>query len=124
MDKYQAIQSFWSGFGWDAFNEHTVPDNAFNTRDGYITYAVTEAEFGYPVQTNASIWQRSAGWTGVLTKAKQIERELSNGGKLIPCDEGVIWIKMGAPFAQTLMDVDDSVRRVYLTLEVEFLTTV
>ena len=39
MNKYQVWQAFWSSFGWAAYNENTVPDNAMELNNNrYITY--------------------------------------------------------------------------------------
>ena len=44
------------------------------------------------------------------------------GGKIIPFDGGYIWVKRGQPFSQRMADENDSTRRIYIVLEVEYLT--
>ena len=124
MDSLQTLNKFWNSFGWDAFNEATVPDNAFSGRQGYITYSTGKAEFERSVMLTASIWQRSTSWEDVISKAKEIERFIGLGGCIISYDDGFIWIKRGSPFYQTMSDEDDSVRRVYINVEVEYLTAI
>ena len=33
MNAQAALNSFWNGFGWNAFEENTVPENAFAQHD-------------------------------------------------------------------------------------------
>ncbi len=119
MTKEQAYHAFLSGFGWKAYDENTVPDNAALPR---ITYNFSVAEFGYPVAMALSVWDRSTKWTNVTDKANEIYSAIGLGGKIIPFDGGYIWVKRGQPFSQRMSDEDDSIRRIYINVEVEYLT--
>lgn len=119
MDKAQILQSFWSGFGVPAYDENTVPENAALPR---ITYAVALDSFDSPVSISASIWYRSTSWAVITKKAEEISKAIGPGGVVLKCDGGHVWIKRGSPFSQRMSDPDDSIRRVYLNIEVEFLT--
>ncbi len=119
MTKEQAYHAFLSGFGWKAYDENTVPDNAALPR---IAYNYSVAEFGYPVAMSISLWDRSTSWTSVTNKANEIYNAIGLGGKIIRFDGGYIWVKRGQPFSQRMADEDDSIRRIYIVLEVEYLT--
>ena len=118
MTKEQAYHSFWALFGWPTYDENTVPDNAGLPR---LTYNVSVAEFGEPVTMSVSLWDRSTSWATVTAKEEKIYGEIGLGGKIVPFDGGSIWIKRGQPFYQRMSDEDDTIRRIYINLEVEFL---
>ena len=123
MNEQAALQTFWSGFNWDAFEENAVPENAFATRDHYLTYAAGLSGFDEPMMLTASLWQRSKSWTDTVNKSREIFEEIGLGGVLLQTDDGYVWIKRGQPFAQRMSDEDPTVRRIYLNVEVEFFTS-
>lgn len=120
MTKAAAIYQFWSGFGLTAYEENTVPtDAAFP----YITYQLVTDSFDRDVSATASLWYRSESWTAINSKTEEISAHIGLGGKIIKCDGGRIWIKLGQPFAQNMRDEsDDLIKRKYLNLTIEFLT--
>ena len=120
MDAEQAIHSFWSSFGLTAYDENTVPDNADLPR---ITYSLSKAYFDEPVMLSASLWYKSTSWAEILQKVGQIGYTIGLGGKVLITDDGYIWLKRGVPFAQRMSDEDDSIRRIYLNIEVEYFTS-
>lgn len=119
MTKEKAYHAFLASFGWPVYDENTVPDDAVLPR---ITYNLSDAEFGAPVAMSVNLWNRSTSWASVTGKADEIYRIISLGGKLIPYDRGYIWVKRGQPFSQRMADENDSIRRIYINLEVEYLT--
>ena len=120
MTKAAAIYQFWSGFGLTAYEENTVPtDAAFP----YITYQLVTDNFDREIPITASLWYRSESWTAINEKTEEVSREISRGGKIIPCDGGAIWFKRGQPFAQNMGDESDNlIKRKYLNIAVEFMT--
>ena len=122
MDKFQALQTFWSSFGIDAYDESTVPTGDFRPELPYITYSVEVSDFYRPVYLNASIWYYGASWSAITTKLSEVSSAIGLGGKILPVDGGGLWIKRGFPFAQRMSDPDDMVRRIYLNIEAEFIT--
>lgn len=121
MDKAQALHNFWSGFNMPAYDELTVPDNAALP---YITYEVKTDSFENKMNLSASIWNRSTSWAAVEQKAAEIAQFIQ---KQNPCtiriDGGRMYIVKGTPFAQRMLDPsDDGVRRIVLSIDVEFLT--
>lgn len=118
MNKIQALTSFWNSFGLTAYDENTVPDDA---QLPYITFSVGEDDFNYPVSLTASIWYRSKRWDEITHKLDEISERIGRGGVTIPHDNGMIWITKGSPFAQRMQDEDDSIRRIFINVEVEFI---
>lgn len=124
MDSQQALDNWWRSFGWEAWEENTVPDNALKTYGHYITYTAGTAEFERPIMLSASLWERATSWHNTVNKASLIEAAIGLGGTVIPFDGGMIWIKRGSPFSQRMADEDDTVRRVYINVEVEYFTAI
>lgn len=116
MDKWQAIQSFWEGFDIPAYDQNSVPDDAVAP---YITYEAKTADFENALPLSGSIWYRSSSWRDISKKADQIADSLK---KIIKIDGGYLFITRGSPFAQRLNDPNDTVKRVYINLMVEFYT--
>lgn len=117
MDTLQALDNFWNGFDWPAYDESTVPDEA---QLPYITYEGSSDFFGRPIAQTISLWDRSYSWKAVTEKEQEIAARIGRGGVQIPCDGGVIWIKRGAPWAQRVPS-DPDIRRIAINLEVEFI---
>ena len=120
MTKAATIYLFWSGFGLTAYEENTVPDDAAFP---YITYQLVTDSFDREIPLTASLWYRSESWTGINAKTEEISQKISRGGKIIPCDDGAIWLKRGQPFSQNMRDEsDDLIKRKYLNITAEFMT--
>ena len=120
MTKAAAIYQFWNSFGLTAYEENTVPDDATFP---YITYQLVTDSFDHEGATTASLWYRSESWTAINAKTEEISQKISRGGKIIPCDDGAIWLKRGQPFAQSMGDEsDDLIKRKYLNITAEFVT--
>lgn len=121
MDKEQALHSFFSGFGVKAYDSSTVPDDAVLPR---ITYEVITDNFGVQNVLTASIWDRSTSWKGVTDILHRIEDSMGYGGQTVAYDRGLLWVKRGQPFAQRMEDTDDSIRRIVMNIEVEYISEV
>lgn len=120
MDKAQAIQTFWSGFGLTAYDESNVPDDA---QMPYITYGVGIDSIDAPVYLSASLWYRSTSWAEISQKAEEIEAAIRDADPItMKIDGGRLYLTRGNPFAQRMSDEDDMVRRIYLNVTAEFLT--
>lgn len=121
MDKEQALHSFFSQFGVTAYDANTVPEDAALP---YITYEVITDNFGAQNVIAASIWDRSTSWEGVINILHKVENTLGYGGQTINYTNGLLWVKRGMPFAQRMNDTDDSIRRIVINLEIEYLSEV
>ena len=118
MNKAQTINAFWSSFGIPAYDMYTVPNDA---QMPYITFEYVEDNFDNIVILSASIWYKSTSWQGVSEKAAEIAEDIGNG-KILKTDEGYIYITRGTPFIQRLSDTDDTIRRIYINIQVEYMT--
>jgi len=119
MDKLQALHAFWSSFNLKAYDETSVPDDAVLP---YITYEVSSDDFGNKISLSASLWYRSSSWSDITKKEQEISAYITRGGRLVPYDDGAMWISKGTPWAQRLgEDSDDQIRRIILNVEIEFL---
>ena len=120
MTKAAAIYQFWNSFGLTAYEENAVPHDATFP---YITYQLVTDSFDREIPLTVSIWYRSESWTGLNAKTEEISHKISRGGKVIPCDDGAIWLKRGQPFAQSMGDESDNlIKRKYLNITAEFMT--
>ncbi len=117
MNVIEAYNQFWNSFEMAAYDENTVPEGSALP---YITYSISEAYFNEPVAASVSLWYRSTLWQAISDKAKLIGDYIGRGGRLINFDGGVLWIKRGTPFAQRMSDEDDSIRRILLNIELEY----
>ena len=121
MDKWQAIDAFWNSFGLPAYDENTIPDNASMP---YITYVADVSSFEQPITLIGSIWYRNTSWATVSHKADDIAQYIGTSYKAIKLNDGYMVLTKGTPFAQRMADEDDSVRRMYIMIDVEFYTEV
>lgn len=120
MTKDVALQSFFEGFGIRAYPSSSVPDDVVFP---WLTYDPVFSEWGEPVSITVNLWYRTESERIPNEKASEISRVIGEGGKTISCDNGIIWIKRGSPFVQSLRDeTDDKIKRRYIQLTAEFLT--
>lgn len=129
MDKWQAIDNFWNGFGWPAFDENSVPDEI--EVDGeivpldlpYITYEAAVGRLGDSMFLSASLWDNSTSWARISQKASEIETAINTlDPKAIEIDDGRMWITSSRPFAQRLYGGEDNIKRIRLGIQLEFFT--
>lgn len=118
MDAEQAINTFWSSFGLEAYDENSVPDDASLP---YITYSVSFDSFDNDFTLTASLWGRSSVWTGLTSLVHAIGDDITDGGKLLPTDNGAIWLRKGSPFYQRMGDEDKSIKRIYINVYAEYI---
>ena len=117
MNKWQALQSFWSSFGLTAYDANTVPDDAVMP---YITYEAGTADFDEKFLRTASLWYRSNSWSEISKKAEAIS-DYIGGGAGVAYTGGRLWITKESPFAQRMSDdSDDNIRRITLQVAVEY----
>lgn len=126
MTKDKALYAFFSGFGIPTYldnavlNEYGEPDVILP----YLTYTpVFDAWGGEPVSLTVNLWYRTESEAIPNAKAQEISNTIGMGGKVIPCDEGYIWLKRGSPWCQNLSDeVDPTIKRRYINITAEYLT--
>ena len=121
MDKEQSIQNFWSRFGIPAYDENSVPSDVTYP---FIAYSVSTSMLGGVTPLYASIYYRSSSWKEITRKKEEIAAHLGSGGVTIKLDNGYAYFYQGSPFAQRMSEPgDDMVKRYYLLLNAEFLTS-
>ena len=121
MDKAQALNEFWNGFGLPAYDENTVPTGIGFP---YITYEVATDSIGNSTALRASLWYRSPSWAEIQRKSDEIaEYIVKMYPSAIKLNTGRLYIAKGRPFAQRMNDPEDkSIRRIVLNIEAEYLT--
>jgi hypothetical protein len=123
MTKEAALYNFWSMFGLPAYEENAVPIGEDGAEFPYITYQVVTDSFGNDVALTGSVWYKSTSWKEANAKAQEISDKISHGGVTLACDGGIIWIRRGIPFAQSMGDdSDDLIKRKYINITAEFMT--
>lgn len=118
MDREQALNAFWNSFGVKAYDVNTVPDNA---PDKKIAYEVVISDLNNPVPCTVYLYDRSISWKGVTDLLHLIDARLKNGGVQIPYDNGCIWICKASPFATRMNGEKDTIRRIVVNLQIEYL---
>lgn len=119
--KAAAIHSFLSSFGIPAYTAAGVPEDA---QMPYITYSLVDGAWSDP-ETNMTVdvWYRGESEAKPNAKVCDISKAVGIGGVPIGCEAGIIWIKRGSPFAQSVTDEDNAVKRRTINLSVEFFTS-
>lgn len=114
------VQRFFNQF-LPAYEENTVPDWA---EMPYITYnLITGDILSGENPLSCSLWYKDDSWIAINTKTREIGDYIGLGGVTLKCDNGIVWIKKGTPFAQSMGDAsDDLIRRKYINLTAEFIT--
>lgn len=134
MNKQQAYNAFWGGFGVLAFEENSVPDDTViqelinsgiaTSKYPYITYQVLTDDLGHPVYPTASIYDKSSSWEKADLLANTISGRIQ-GMNTIKLDHGRMFITKGSPFSQHFGEDDDNtIKRIVLNIGVEFLTEI
>ena len=122
MDKAQVLYEFWSSFGLPAYDESSVPTGELAPSLPYITYNTITDSLGGTIPLHASVWYKSTSWAEITQKTDDIA-EFIGGGLEFDVDGGYVTIYRVTPFAQRMSDPsDDLIRRMYLTVQAEFLT--
>lgn len=121
MTKTQALQNFWESFGIPAYPVTSVPDDMVFP---WLTYEVSTSDFGGgDVYTAVELWFYGESEAPANKKAEEIGQKIGLGGCTVSCDDGIIWIKKGSPWMQTIKDeVGNEIKRKKLNVTYEFLT--
>ena len=123
MTPEAAIYGFLNGFSIPAYASASVPDQA---QFPYITYDLVLGEWGQPeVNMPVNVWYRTDSEAQPNAKVREIGERIGMGGVLLHCDGGVLWVKKGSPWAQavTVEGEDEKVKRRYVNINIEFLTS-
>ena len=118
MNKWQAQQAYWSSFGLPAYDEKTVPEDA---KMPYITYQKVTGKLDGILNASGSVYYRGTSWGAICEKVTAMEKI---GDRQIPIEGGVMKVRVPVQnFAQPMDEPSDKkVRRMVLTVEIEFIT--
>lgn len=123
MTPEAAIYGFLNGFSIPAYASASVPDQA---QFPYITYDLVLGEWEQgEVNMPVNVWYRTDSEALPNAKVREIGERIGMGGVLLHCDGGVLWVKKGSPWAQavTVEGEDEKVKRRYVNINIEFLTS-
>lgn len=120
MTPEATIYQFLSGFGIPAYATTSVPDGAAFP---YLTYDLSTGEmFGGEVNIPVNVWYRTDSEAEPNAKVREMFDRIGHGGVTVGCDGGMVWLKRGTPWAQSVSDAtDDKVKRRYVNIDVEYL---
>ena len=120
MTKGAALQSFFNSI-MPSYASSSVPDNATLP---YLTYElITSAWNGGEVGLTVNMWFRTTSEKEPNAAVDKLSNAIGLGGVQLPCDDGVIWLKRGSPWAQSLTDeTDKTIKRRYINVTAEYLT--
>lgn len=121
MTPEAAIYQFLNGFGIPAYAATSTPSDAAFP---YITYDLVMGEWeGGEVNMPVNIWYRTDSEAEPNAKVRELYQAIGHGGITIRCDEGLIWIKRGSPWAQAVRveGEDEKVKRRYVNVNIEYL---
>lgn len=119
MTPEAAIYTFLSGFSIPAYAAASVPDQA---QFPYLTYDLVLGEWNQgEVNMTVNVWYRTDSEALPNAKVRQIGSAIGLGGVTLPCDGGMLWLKKGSPWAQsvTVEGEDPMVKRRLLNISVE-----
>ena len=119
MDRWQAQDTFWNSFSWNAYDENTVPSDA---NLPYITYEAVTGSIGGTMSVSVSLWDRSNSWAVISKKADDIEKGIN---RQIKIDGGYMKVRKPASgFARRMDEPSDStIRRIVLSVGSIILTS-
>lgn len=125
MNNYQALQAFWQGFGVSAYDDQTVFDEGRHPAYPHITYESAGGGYLNTATLSASLWDKTTSWAWLKQKTEEIRKTIGYGGVRLKTDDGIIWIKLPetSTFAAPFDSGDDTVKRMRMTVEVDFMTT-
>ena len=120
MTKGAALQSFFDSI-MTAYASSAVPEDATLP---YLTYElITSAWNGGEVGLTVNMWFRTTSEKEPNAAVDKLSKAIGLGGVFLHCDDGVIWLKRGSPWAQSLTDeTDKTIKRRYINVTAEYLT--
>ena len=120
MTKGAALQSFFGGI-MTSYAASSVPDDA---KLPYLTYDfITSAWDGGEVGLTVNMWFRTTSEKEPNEAVDKLSKAIGLGGVFLHCDDGVIWLKRGSPWAQSLTDATDkTIKRRYINVTAEYMT--
>ena len=121
MTKEQALYQFFNSVDIVGYRTTSVPDDVIFP---YLTYDAPISSFEEdPVSITLNLYYYTDSEAVPDAKAEEIRQAIGNGGKLLNCDGGAIWLKWGTPWCQSLVDeTNRNIKRRYINITAEYLT--
>ena len=118
LNKWTAQKVYWSSFGMPAYQELTVPDDA---KMPYITYQTANGQLGGVVNVSASVYYKGTSWAAIMQEVSQMEKVID---RQVLIEGGIMKVRKPlSNFAQPMSEAGDTkIRRILLTVEIEFLS--
>ena len=106
--------------GVQVFREPVLFDDDHPQPEEYITYSADVSNFTQEMIQSVTVYSKSTGWNYVMDIVDEIERAVTEHGRLINTEWGAMIIEKGSPFYQDKPDEDASIRAGYIN----FLVTI
>lgn len=118
LNKFSAQKVYWSSFGFPAYQEQTVPDDV---KFPYITYQTASGSLNGVVNVSASVYYKGTSWASIMQEVLQMEKSID---RQVFIDGGIMKVRKPiSNFAQPMPESGDTkIRRMLLTVEIEFLS--
>ena len=128
MTPEAAIYDFMNGFGIPAYPSSSVPEQDGPGWQGfpYFTYDLAVGDWtGGEVNMPVSLYDRTSSEKALNDRVRELSHVIGEGGTMLHCDDGVVWLKRGYPWAQSvsISEEDSEVKRRYINIDMEFFTT-
>lgn len=122
MTKEAALHSFFNSFSIPGYPSSAVPEDAVFP---WLTYDLTTSAWdGGEVGLTVNLWYYTTDEAPPNAKARELSERIGMGGIMVSCDGGGIWLKRGSPWCQNLRDdADPNIKRRYLNITAEYLTS-
>ena len=119
MNEAQAVQDFLGGFGIPAYAETSVPSDA---EYPYLTYGLVVGSWldAGDTSVQVNLWYYTESEAVPNAKVREIAEAIGMGGVCLPCDGGFVWVKRGSPFAQSVAEENDKIKRRYINIDLEY----
>lgn len=126
MTKNKALYAWFNEFMqfYRASSVPSAPENPEGVTFPYGTYEYIDSAFDDgEVGLTVNLWFRTESEAIPDEKAQELSKRIGYSGVTIPCDEGYIWLKRGAPWCQSLIyEEDPAIKRRYINITAEYLT--
>lgn len=123
MTKDKALHAWFQQFDIPFYPVTALPP-ADDIVFPYGTYEPIFSNFGEETYPSVNMYFRTESEAVPNAKVDEFSKAIGMGGTIVKCDEGAMWIKRGSPFAQSILDPDNSnLKRRLIHIVIEFLTT-
>lgn len=117
LDKFSAQKVYWSSFGMPAYQELTVPEDV---QFPYIAYQTANGSLDGVINVSASVYYKGTSWAQIMKDVLQMEKAID---RQVFIEGGCMKVRKPITnFAQPMGDEDEKIRRMLLTVEIEFLS--